>query len=61
MTFYQTHTGESLDIVYREGADYLPGALGSINRFLRDFRTGESYPIDPMLIDQLHDIQIALG
>lgn len=61
LNFYHTHTGESLDIVYREGADYLPGALGSINRFLRDFRTGESHPIDPNLIDQLHDIQLALG
>lgn len=61
LAFYHTHTGERLDVVYREGSDYLPGALGSIDRFLRDFRTGESHPIDPELLDQLHDIQAALG
>lgn len=61
LTFFHTHTGESLDVVYREGMDYLPRALGNINRFLRDFRTGESHPIDPELLDQLHDMQNALG
>ncbi|MGI9344402.1 MAG: YcbK family protein [Gammaproteobacteria bacterium] len=61
LAFYHTHTGESLDVVYREGADYLPDALGNINRFLRDFRTGEAYPIDPELLDQLHDIQNLIG
>ncbi|MFW2404486.1 MAG: YcbK family protein [Gammaproteobacteria bacterium] len=61
LAFYHTHTGKSLDIVYREGNDYLPNALESIDGFLGDFRTGESYPIDPTLLDQLHDIQRALG
>jgi len=61
LTFYHTHTGEALDVVYREGTDYLPVALGNINRFLRDFRTGEAHPIDPELLDQLHDIQTLLG
>ena len=61
LNFYHTHTGKLLDVVYREGDEYLPDALGSINGFLRDFRTGESHPIDPRLLDQLHDIQRALG
>ncbi len=61
LSFYHTHTGDTLDIVYREGNEYLPGALVSIDQFLRDFRTGESHPIDPALLDQLHDIQAALG
>jgi len=61
MTFYHTHTGKTLDIVYREGNEFLPGALGSIDHFLGDFRTGESHPIDPRLLDQLHDIRTALG
>lgn len=61
LNFFHTHTGEVLDVVYREGADYLPAALGSIDRFLRDFRSGESHAIDPTLLDQLHDIQAALG
>lgn len=61
LNFYHTHTGDTLEVVYREGSEYLPGALGSIDQFLRDFRTGESHPIDPALLDQLHDIQAALG
>ena len=61
LAFYHTHTGEALEVVYREGNDYLPNALESIDGFLRDFRTGEAYPIDPTLLDQLHDIQQALG
>jgi uncharacterized protein YcbK (DUF882 family) len=61
LQFYHTHTGEALDVVYREGNDYLPDALDNIDSFLRDFRTGEAHPIDPTLLDQLHDIQRALG
>lgn len=61
LTFYHTHTGETLDVVYRERGGYLQAALASIDRFLRDFRTGESHPIDPALLDQLHDIRTVLG
>ena len=61
LAFYHTHTGKTLDIVYREGAEFLPGALGSIDDFLRDFRTGEAHAIDPRLLDQLHDLRTALG
>ena len=61
LAFYHTHTGKTLDIVYREGNDYLPDALDNIDSFLRDFRTGEVHPIDPLLLDQLHDIQQSLG
>jgi len=60
LTFFHTHTGKTLNIVYREGDEFLPGALGNIDDFLRDFRTGESHPIDPRLLDQLHDIRAAL-
>ena len=61
LAFYHTHTGESLNIVYREGNEYLPDALDRIDAFLRDFRTGEKHAIDPMLLDQLFDIQDALA
>lgn len=61
LAFYHTHTGAALDVVYREGNEYLPDALENIDSFLRDFRTGERHPIDPTLLDQLHDIQRALG
>ncbi|MBT8442481.1 MAG: DUF882 domain-containing protein [Gammaproteobacteria bacterium] len=61
LAFYHTHTGEALEVVYREGNEYIPHALERIDGLLRDFRTGEAYPIDPTLLDQLHDIHRALG
>ena len=40
LSFYHTHTNETLTIVYWSDGTYLPAALETINRFLRDFRTG---------------------
>ena len=52
--FKHTHTGETLSLAYRVGDRYVPAALRVVNRFLRDFRTGEIHPIDPQLLDILH-------
>lgn len=49
-----THTGERLDLVYREAGVHVRGALAEIDRLLRDHRSGEVAPIDPGLLDQLH-------
>jgi len=54
LSFRHTHTGESLSLDYAHGDTYLPQALARVNWFLRDFRNGESRPIDPELLDQLH-------
>lgn len=53
LAFVNTHTGESLDVVYREGERYLNDALAEIDRTLRDHRSGDVYPIDRALLDQL--------
>jgi uncharacterized protein YcbK (DUF882 family) len=37
----RAHTQESLDIVYRRGNHYIFSALGELNQFLRDYRTGQ--------------------
>lgn len=50
------HTPESLAIVYRRGGDYVPEALAAIQTLLRDYRTGAQHPIDPSLMDYLHDV-----
>jgi uncharacterized protein YcbK (DUF882 family) len=55
------HTPESLDIVYRRGGDYVPEALASIQTLLRDYRTGARHPIDPPLMDYLHDLAHLAG
>jgi uncharacterized protein YcbK (DUF882 family) len=61
ISFFHIHTRETLDVVYREGSDYLPDALERINRFLRDFRTHESHVIQPQLLDQLFNLQSLVG
>ena len=61
LRFDHTHTGEKLAIAYTSGDRYLPSALLAINRFLRDFRTGEVHAIDPKLLDQLHQLATVTG
>jgi uncharacterized protein YcbK (DUF882 family) len=59
--FFHTHTGERLDIVYRDGGGYDQESLTRLNRYLRDHRTGEVHEYDPRVFDLLHDLTSALG
>ena len=61
LRFFHTHTGEHLDVVYRHGEDYDPGAEARINQYLRDYRTGDVHEYDPRLFDLLHDLLASLG
>jgi uncharacterized protein YcbK (DUF882 family) len=61
LRFFHTHTGERLDIVYRQGSRYLPQALSALDRYLRDHRTGEVHHYDPRLFDLLYDLTVAAG
>jgi len=61
LAFHHTHTGEKLKITYAERGRHLPDALQEINHFLRDFRSGESHPMDPVLLDKLHQLQRLTG
>jgi len=61
LAFYHTHTSETLDIVYSENGGYVPEALAEIHHLFRDFRTGDTHPIDPALLDLLHDVKQATG
>lgn len=61
LSFYHTHTHQSLDVVYYENGEYVDSALGEINRFLKDFRTGDIAEMDPKLLDLLHDVRNELG
>jgi uncharacterized protein YcbK (DUF882 family) len=61
LSFYNIHTGESLNTVYFEDGEYVPGALREVNYFFRDFRANEIKPIDPRLLDLLHRIRLALA
>ncbi len=45
-----------MDVIYKRGEAFLPGALRKIDYILRDHRSGEIYPIDPVLLDFLYDL-----
>jgi len=56
LSFFNTHTGERLTTAYCCGGEYQPHALDQINFILRDFRANEIKPIDPKLLDLLHEL-----
>jgi uncharacterized protein YcbK (DUF882 family) len=59
--FFHTHTGERLDIIYRDGHGYDQESLERLNRYLRDHRTGDIRTYDPRVFDLLHDLTASLG
>ena len=61
LSFYHTHTRQSLDVTYVRHGMYDPTALGQVDNFLRDFRTGEVHTIDRRLLDVLWNIQQDMG
>ena len=61
LRFFHTHTGERLDIVYRQGDRYLPEALSALDHYLRDHRTGDVHHYAPRLFALLHDLTVATG
>ena len=54
LAFVHTHTGETLDLIYRGAQGYRAESLLKVNEFLRDFRTSDVHVIDPALLDLLH-------
>ncbi|MGI9238820.1 MAG: YcbK family protein [Woeseiaceae bacterium] len=61
LSFYHTHTGQRLDVVYARDGAYVPSALEEINQFLFDFRTGDAARMDPELLDLIYDVRAALN
>ncbi|MFZ7111577.1 MAG: DUF882 domain-containing protein [Desulfatiglandales bacterium] len=60
LSFYNTHTGESLDATYWADGKYLAPALSDINRILRDHRSGDIKPINTRLLDLLYAMKVKL-
>ena len=61
LSFYHMHTHKRLDIVYFENGEYVDSALEEINRYLGDFRTGDTTVMDLGLLDLIYDIRETLG
>jgi uncharacterized protein YcbK (DUF882 family) len=61
LSFYNTHTDEKLTATYLRGTNFDKGALRDINHILRDFRTGDVFPIDLKLLDLLTELHQKTG
>jgi uncharacterized protein YcbK (DUF882 family) len=57
LAFHNLHTDERLRVTFWKRNNFDYSALAKINHILRDFRTGETYPIATNLITLLHDLQ----
>jgi uncharacterized protein YcbK (DUF882 family) len=60
LSFYNTHTGETLETAYWESGKYLSQPLSEIDQILRDHRTSQKIRIDLQLLDFLHAIRVKL-
>jgi len=57
VTLDHTHTLERIHLIYAQGDQYLPPALGRLNTFLRDHYSGSIGHMDPTLYDLLTRIR----
>jgi uncharacterized protein YcbK (DUF882 family) len=61
LQFVHTHTAEKLTAVYFRDGLYDQSVLARVAYTLRDFRSGDVYGIDPMLLDALFELQVRSG
>lgn len=51
INMYSGRTGERINTIYWIDGDYIPEALDEINRFMRDWRSGQTKRIDTRAVD----------
>ena len=61
LALVHTHTRERVNLTYAVGDRYVPEALATLDRFLRDHYSGDVGRIDAQLFDQLHRVRRELG
>jgi uncharacterized protein YcbK (DUF882 family) len=61
LKLHHLHTGESIDVAFKEGGRYSDQGVGMLNRFLRDHRTQDTADYDPREFDLLHALLVKLG
>jgi uncharacterized protein YcbK (DUF882 family) len=61
LALYNTHTSESVDVVYWADGHFLEGGRRAIDNVLRDHRTGEVARIDHDLLDLLFALRRSLA
>ena len=61
LSLVSLHTGERLAATYWVDGGYDKSALSELDHILRDFRTDEVHPINPLVFDLLFDLKSRLG
>src|SRR5689334_11001453 len=56
LELFNTHTRETVKMVFKRGAEYDAAALEAFKNVARDHRNGETHEMDPRLFDQLFDL-----
>jgi uncharacterized protein YcbK (DUF882 family) len=56
LELFNTHTKETVKVVFKRGDQFQDDALAALKKILRDRRNGESHDMDPRLFDQLYDL-----
>lgn len=55
------HTGEKVDALFARAGQFLPQGLAELAHGMRDWRTGEAFPIDRQLLAMLVSLREKLG
>lgn len=61
LKLHHLHTGESIDVSFKESGHYSPSGVSMLNHFLRDHRTQDSADYDPREFELLHALLHKLG
>lgn len=61
IAFYNIHTKDTVDVVYKRNGRRIPEAMKKINWVLRDWRQDKATNMDPKLIDILWEMHTELG
>jgi uncharacterized protein YcbK (DUF882 family) len=61
LSFFHTHTRESLTVTFRRNGRFDEGALSQLNWFLRDWRVDKPAQMDPRLFDVLWEVHRESG
>lgn len=61
LSFHNLHTDERLQVTYWKDGTYNRAAFEKINHILRDYRTGDIFPMRAGLMDLVHDLQTHLN
>jgi uncharacterized protein YcbK (DUF882 family) len=55
---HNTHTNETVSVVYKRGKDFDATAIAQLRNVMRDHRNNQAHDIDPALYDQLYDLAL---